>query len=95
LAHLRLLDWACASAEKARLLPRLADRVASDWTHVLSARTAFMATPLTSVPPLKRALAADRQGAAFVAGVLVAAEAAVRAPLSGAYRELLVQMAGA
>jgi hypothetical protein len=87
--HLRLAEWVAACAYKPILTPLLADRVRRDWEQVLESRGAFLVSPLRTTPAIRAALDAKGLDEAFIAGVLLAVEPAVRANLSEEYRATL------
>jgi hypothetical protein len=87
--QLRLAEWARRSNYAPTVAEFLAASVKHDWSTILDTRAAFLRYPPANVPAIREALGRPAPGLAYVAGVLLAAEPAVRTSLSDEYRELL------
>jgi hypothetical protein len=88
-AQLRLVEWARHSNYAPTVAAFLAACVKRDWSMILDTRAAFLRYPLANVPAIREALDRSAPGLAYVAGILLAAEPAVRTSLSNEYRDLL------
>lgn len=93
--HLRMVEWMRSSNHGALIRPEIAKRVQSDWSHILENRRALLVAPALTVPAIANALSSHKEGLAYVANVLLAAEAAVSGNLSPEFRFSLRTLAEA
>jgi hypothetical protein len=87
--HLRLLEWIAISNHKPVLLRVLAARVREDWAEAVEHRSAFMVRPRVTIPAICEAIAMQRKDEAYIAGILLTAEAAVSLNLAPEFRDRL------
>jgi hypothetical protein len=92
-AHLRMFEWLRSSNHGALISAEIAKRVQSDWSRVIENRRALLVTPALTVPAIEGALSSHKEGLAYVASLLLAAEAAVSANLSPEFRSTLEEFA--
>jgi hypothetical protein len=88
-AHLRMFEWMRSSNHGELIRAEVAKRVQSDWSQVIENRRALLVSPALTIPAIASALSSNKEGLAYVANLLLAAEATVSNNLSPEFRSTL------
>ena len=90
LLHLRFWEFCRNTMNGDGLWLILRARVREDWTQIVQNRSAFLASPMRTVPLIREALAREGPDAVWIGGVLAAGAEALRMSLDPAFKAALL-----